>query len=235
MIKEELSGLYKLQEIEGRCETLKQTIKNYPTLKYLHELKKSISNLETTIQNKTQHIDFLENKLKQKEQRISEFYATVKQFEERIYSGEVTTIKELNILKDKQDAARLKIEENEEKALEIMVELDNLTINLPEEEEITNKKKREYSEKRLKTRQEIDRMKDELTKIQKQRQQLEASISPELLDKYHRIKRLKRDPVALVLDGKCGGCMMEVSVMIALEVERYESLICCENCGRILV
>ncbi len=235
MIKEGLSGLYKLQEIESKCETLEQAIKNHPVVKYLHELKKSISDMETKLQSKSKRIAVLKNELKLLEQRINESYATVKQFDERIYSGEVTTMKELNILKEKQDAARRKVEEYEEKAFEIMEELDNLNANFPQEEETTNKKKREYNQKRLKTRREIDKIKDELTMIIKQKQQLETSISPELLDKYHRIRRYKRDPVALVSDGKYNGCMMEVSVMIALDVERHESVICCENCGRILV
>ena len=235
MIKEGLSGLYKLQELEVKCETLEQAVKNHSVVKCLHELKKSINDLEAKLQVKSKRITFLENQLKLMEQRINEAYATVKQFEERIYSGEVTTMKELNILKDKQDTARLKVEEYEEKALEIMEELENLNANFPQGEELANKKKKEYSEKRLKTRLEIDKIKDELTTITKQKRQLETSISPELLDKYHRIRRFKRDPVALVLDGKCNGCMMEVSVMIALDVERHESLICCENCGRILV
>lgn len=235
MIKEELNGLYKLQEIEGRCETLKQAIKRHPVIKYLHELKKNIGDIETILQDKSKRIAFLKNELELAEEKIDESYITVKQLEERIYCGEVTTMKELKILKEKQDAARLKVEEQEEKALKIMEELDNLKVNFPQEEEISNKKKKEYSEKRLKTRREIDKIKEELTMIQKQKQQLETSISPELLDKYHRIKRFKRDPVAFVSDGKCNGCMMEVSVMIALEVERHESLIYCENCGRILV
>ena len=177
----------------------------------------------------------MENELRQAEQIIDKYYTTAKQAEERIYGGEVTTVKELKILEQKRNSAQLKVEEYEEKALEIMEELDYLQANLPKNEEMANKKKKEYNEKRLKTRREIDRIKNELTMIIKQKQQLETGISSELLDKYHRIRRFKRDPVALVSDGKCNGCMMDVSVMIALEVERHESLIYCENCGRILV
>ena len=44
----------------------------------------------------------------------------------RIYSGEVTTIKELSKLKEKHDAAREKVNEYEEKALDIMEELEKM-------------------------------------------------------------------------------------------------------------
>ncbi|HHV19314.1 MAG TPA: hypothetical protein GXZ27_10770 [Thermoanaerobacterales bacterium] len=235
MIKDELSNLFKLQEIEDRCELLKQTLKSHPDLKRLCKLKKDVSETQEQLQDKNKRIHFLENELRQAEQIIDKYYTTAKQAEERIYGGEVTTVKELKILEQKRNSAQLKVEEYEEKALEIMEELDYLQANLPKNEEMANKKKKEYNEKRLKTRREIDRIKNELTMIIKQKQQLETGISSELLDKYHRIRRFKRDPVALVSDGKCNGCMMDVSVMIALEVERHESLIYCENCGRILV
>ncbi|MDD4570391.1 MAG: C4-type zinc ribbon domain-containing protein [Tepidanaerobacteraceae bacterium] len=235
MIREELNGLFKLQEIESRREALEQAIKNHSVEDYMHKLRKIINNLEKTLKEKNKRIIFLKNQLRHTEQKLQESYDMVKQMENRIYSGEVTTIKELNILKEKQDATRGKVEKYEEKALEIMEELENLNIDLPQEKEIAIKKKKEYNEKQLKTRQEIDKIKDELSMIIKQKQELETGISPELLDKYRRIKKFKREPVASVLDGKCSGCMMEVSVMIALEVERHEGLIYCENCGRILV
>jgi hypothetical protein len=41
MIKDELSNLFKLQEIEDRCELLKQTLKSHPDLKRLCKLKKT--------------------------------------------------------------------------------------------------------------------------------------------------------------------------------------------------
>ncbi|NLU10562.1 MAG: hypothetical protein GXW90_06435 [Tepidanaerobacter acetatoxydans] len=236
MIKEELNNLYKLQEVEGQCKMLEKTIKSHPVLKNLSELKKTINNLDTEFKNKKERVNFLKKELKKIEQKTDEYCNMIKQFEERIYGGEVTTIKELKILRDKQDIARLKVKDYEEKAFKMMEELDYLETSLIQEKEIITKKKKEYNEKRLKTCQEIDRIKEELDIILKQKQQLEASISPEILSKYNRIKKVKHNPVAMVLaDRKCSGCMTEISVMIALEVEHCVGLVYCENCGRILL
>jgi|GEM_PF-1263189 len=235
MLQEELSNLYKLQEMQNRFELLKQRLKNHPESKDLYRLKKDADEMETRLQEKNKRIHILEKELHQMERIIDDSYFSIKQVDQRIYSGQVTTVKELKILEEKRKTAHLKVEEYEEKALMIMEELDYLKTSLPQEVELANQKKAQYKEKQLKIKQEIDKIKTELDLLQIQLQQLEASISPELLEKFYKIKRFKRNPVALISDGKCSGCMVEVSVMVALEAKQYKTIVCCENCGRILV
>ncbi len=130
---------------------------------------------------------------------------------------------------------QLKIEKYEERALEILEEIDDLDLSLPKEKQLVAKKKKEYGEKQLQTSREIDKIKAELQVLQGHKRCLKIKISPKLLDKYYKIKKIKRNPVAGVVDGKCSGCMMEISVMLVLEVQRHENIIYCENCGRLLV
>ena len=235
MLKEELLGLSKLQKMEFQFEELEQVLKDHVEDKDISKLQKEINKIEAALENKNKRIELLKKELRRMELKLQELYETVKNMEERIYSGEVTTVKELELLKRKQEDARNKIDELEEKAIIAMDELENLKSIIPKENKMAAEKKKEYDEKRLKSRQEIDKINNELSMIVEQKNQLEKCISPELLKKYYKIKRFKRDPVAEVSDGKCKGCMMEASVMIALDVKRYEHLIYCENCGRILV
>ena len=116
-----------------------------------------------------------------------------------------------------------------------MEELENIKKTFIQKRKEMIKQKAEYDDKRLKISREIDKIKKELTQISNEKQELERSISPELLNKYYKIKRLKREPIASMENGTCNGCMMKVSVMVAHEVKRHEELIYCENCGRILI
>jgi predicted nucleic acid-binding Zn-ribbon protein len=235
MLKEELWNLYKLQELQDRCEMLKEALKSHPDLKHLYKLKKDTNEMQAKLREKNKRIHNLENELLHMEQIIHDSYIAIKHVEERIYSGEVTTVKELKILEEKRNSALLKVGEYEEKALKAMEELDNLKTDLPLEIKLTNQKKTQYREKQLKINEEIGKIKTELTSLKKQLQQLETSISPKLLEKFYKIKKFKRHPVAYITEGKCNGCMMEVSVMVTSEVEQHKRLIYCENCGRILV
>jgi len=235
MLREELYKLYKLQELQDRCEKLEVTLKTYPDLEDLRMLKKDANEMQARLVEKNKRIQDLEAALQQMEQTILSSSSTLRQLEERIYSGEISNVKELKLLEEKCNSVRKKAEEYEEKALLTMEELDNLKKQLPEEVKLTEQKKMQCREKQLKIREEIGKIKAVLSSTKKQLQQLEASISPELLEKFYKIKKLKGHTVALVVDGKCDGCMMEVSVMVAEEGKQYKQIIYCENCGRILV
>ena len=72
---------------------------------------------------------------------------------------------------------------------------------------------------------EITKRKGEVVALAKQ-------VDADLLARYNRIKRNRRDPVAQVIDGKCSGCNMALpsgAVPVAGKVLE------CENCGRLLV
>lgn len=235
MLRDELYNLFKLQELQDRCESLEESLKSHPDLKHLFELKKDANEMRAKLQEKNKRIHDLEKQLRHMEQTVHDSYFAAKQLEERIYSGEVSTVKELKILEEKRNSAIHKAEDYEEKALMAMEELDILKTQLPGEIKLAEQMKTQYREKQLKINEEIGKIKTELGSIKKKLQQLEASISPELLEKYYRIKKLKTHPVAFITEGKCDGCMMEVSVMLAAEVKQHKRIIYCENCGRILV
>ncbi|AYO30305.1 hypothetical protein D2962_06440 [Biomaibacter acetigenes] len=125
--------------------------------------------------------------------------------------------------------------ENDDRALKLMEELEDLKKTLSAEKQEIVIMKREYNQKRLKTLEEIDKINLELERVNEEKKQLKNNISSELLDKYEKVKKQKKEPVAFILNGKCSGCRMDVSVMVIREVNRHESLVYCESCGRILI
>ncbi|MYF73975.1 MAG: hypothetical protein F4175_11535 [Gemmatimonadetes bacterium] len=54
---------------------------------------------------------------------------------------------------------------------------------------------------------------------------------------YNRIRRVVRGGVAIVpvRKGACGGCYRQLSPQRLVEVRRADSIMRCENCGRLLV
>lgn len=72
---------------------------------------------------------------------------------------------------------QLKIEKYEERALEILEEIDDLDLSLPKEKQLVAKKKKEYGEKQLQTSREIDKIKAELQVLQGHKRCLKIKIS----------------------------------------------------------
>lgn len=235
-VNEELILLYEYQTLENRSKVLEASLNNHPALKELGKLKRKINEEKSSIDGKRERFLFLDKELKKVEKKINEFTDEIGQFEERIYSGEVTTIKELNALKDKQELLQDRTKESEESALEMMEEIEILSKEIEKSQKINDTIEKEYSEKRLKTCQELGKIKEEIQSIEVQKAKLENTISPNLLNMYKRIKKNKPNPVAQVIgNSTCGGCMTELSIMIADEVKRSEKVVYCEHCGRILV
>ncbi|HHV82490.1 MAG TPA: hypothetical protein GXX43_02340 [Tepidanaerobacter syntrophicus] len=235
-VKEELILLYEYQTLEKQSKILEASLNNHMALKELGKLKREMSEEKSFIDSKRERFLFLDKELKKVEKKINEFTDEIRQFEERIYGGEVTTIKELNALKDKQELLQDRTKKSEESAIEMMEEIEILSKEIEKSQEIIDTIKKEYSEKRLKTCQELGKIKEELESIEVRKTKLENTISPELLNIYKRIKKNKPNPVAPVIENStCGGCMTELSIMIADEVMRSEKIVYCEHCGRILV
>ncbi|WP_286884267.1 C4-type zinc ribbon domain-containing protein [Aneurinibacillus sp. UBA3580] len=63
----------------------------------------------------------------------------------------------------------------------------------------------------------------------------EASLSPEALALYHRIRENISNPVVEVRRRSCMGCFLPLSVAKMEEWHKGKSLVTCDECGRILV
>jgi len=235
MIADQFQILYDYQKLENRAEKLESELKNHPGKKELHELRKTIEQAEASYNERCAKIGAIKKELAKTELTSKELDGEMKTLEKKIYGGEIKTMKELSKLQEKQETVRKAVEENDEKALKLMEELEGLEKANPGERQEVANMKREYNQKRLKTLEEIDKIKFEIEKVNDEKTQILSNISSELLDKYERVKKQKKEPVAFILNGKCTGCRMDVSVMVSQEVNRHESIVYCESCGRILI
>jgi len=87
--------------------------------------------------------------------------------------------------------------------------------------------KEEYAKEQEAGSPELDRLKKELEEKAKE-------INPRLMERYKKVKKNKKDPVALVIDGKCSGCNMHLPSGDLISYAHSDKIFECENCGRIL-
>lgn len=129
------------------------------------------------------------------------------------------------------------IRKAEDQILELMMEAEGLEANVGKAEEaLREEKKSVEAEKALaKARALEDR--EELKKIESQRKELAASLSPEVLSAYERLRSRHYpagDVMAEARDGRCLGCMMTIRPQLFQEVKAGTSVVFCETCRRIL-
>ena len=67
------------------------------------------------------------------------------------------------------------------------------------------------------------------------REEFAKRIEPAVLSVYDRMQqRFPTDAVAMVKEGTCSGCYMQVAPQLMLQIARGDSLVKCRGCGRIL-
>lgn len=76
---------------------------------------------------------------------------------------------------------------------------------------------------------------EERDRLQAQRQRDEATVGPQVLDHYERVRKARRGvAVAEVRDGLCTACNVLLRPQLYNETRGNASVLTCENCSRIL-
>lgn len=83
-------------------------------------------------------------------------------------------------------------------------------------------------------KEEIAAKAPELKKLNEVKKQCAAKVSPELVKKYDRVRGMHADPLAALNENKCSGCNMSLPTSTVQVIEEGNSIVACENCGRIL-
>ena len=125
--------------------------------------------------------------------------------------------------------------ETEEEILELMEkseqlkdELKDLEVEVAREDEKNAELKSEYREEQKKLKELMDEKK-------KQRSQYLPNISKELSTLYHNwVNRQKSDFVSLGKNGTCGSCRLTIQPQNLKEAQKYEKLVYCTSCKRLL-
>lgn len=87
--------------------------------------------------------------------------------------------------------------------------------------------KEEYAKEQEAGSPEMDRLRNALEEAAK-------NVNQKLMERYQKVKKNKKDPVAVVIDGKCSGCKMQLPSGDLISYAHSDKIFECENCGRIL-
>jgi predicted nucleic acid-binding Zn-ribbon protein len=78
-------------------------------------------------------------------------------------------------------------------------------------------------------------LREELTALESNRNQLTSGVEERALRQYERLFRNKGDNVVVgIVHGVCGGCHMRFPVQLMVSCQAAKELVTCPNCGRIL-
>ena len=177
----------------------------------------------------------LEPRRRQWERSIEQVQERLKALESRLYGGVITNPRELAAAEDERSFLQTQHTDEEDKLLELMVEIDETqsTLDATTEELVRAEGAMEAERPGLET--EESRLVAKLEKLRHERDEAVPQFSAHALTVYERLRQERNGyAVARVARGMCQGCRITLPSAELQRVRNSRELIQCSSCQRIL-
>jgi len=222
--------LYQLQEVELEIESNERTLRQIAS--QLGE-NQAVVRIQTKLALEQQRLEELRGRQHSAEWEIDDITSKLTTAEEELYSGRIRNPKELTNLQHEVDGLRVKRNQLEDKALEIMDQVEFAAASVAAISSELKTVEAEWHSQQQQLSTEMEQLKTTLSDLEHKQQLLLAKINPQSVEFYRELKKQKRQAVARVEQGICRGCRISLPVA-ELQRARSDNLVQCSSCGRIL-
>jgi predicted nucleic acid-binding Zn-ribbon protein len=227
-----VSNLYRMQEIDLDLQSSQARIEEIDTLL---EQDEEIRRARAILSEREAELSEARNANASADHAVTMQREKITQTEKTLYSGSVTNPKELQDLQMESESLRRHLETLEDRYLEAMVRLEQVEQAHLEASEgldvLQQRKARQHSE----LTKEKEMLIDKIARLDEERQAALADVSSEDRALYDDLRiRLAGKALALLKDGVCSACGVELARSKQQEVARGSELIRCSQCSRIL-
>jgi len=222
--------LYELQELDLEIESQEQALSQATS--QLGE-SQAVLKLQSQLQAEQRRLEELRRKQHSAEWEIEGVSTKLSTAEETLYSGQVKNPKELANLQHEVEMFKAKRSQMEDKALEIMEQVELAETDIAKTNKQLEKLKAEWQRQQQALSETVARLKAVLSDLGHKRQLLSAEIPPQAVELYQGLRKERGTAVARVEQGICRGCRISLPTT-ELQQARSGNLIRCSSCGRIL-
>ena len=222
--------LYQLQEFDLEIESNERALSRIAS--QLGE-SQAVVKVQNQLQLEQQRLEELRHKQRSAEWEIDDLETKVTAAEETLFSGRIKNPKELTNLQHEVEALKAKRDQLEEKALEIMDQVEQSETSVARISNQLETLKAEWQRQQQQLSDEMDQLKAILSDLRQKWQLLSEEIEPQAVEFYQELRKEKGTAVVRVEQGICRGCRISLPIT-ELQRARSGNLVQCSSCGRIL-
>ena len=222
--------LYQLQEVDLELESNEQALNR--TVSQIGE-SEAVARTQDKLTAEQQQLEESKRQQQSIEWEIDDLDTKLKSAEEELYSGRVKNPKELTNLQHEADSLKTRRAQLEDKALEIMEQVELATKSVATLENELKLLVSEWQNQQKVLKENLGHIKTVISDLNIKREQIAADIDARTYDAYQQSRKQKKTAVARVEQGICRGCRISLPVN-ELQQVRSGSLVRCSSCGRIL-
>ncbi|MFH1075201.1 MAG: C4-type zinc ribbon domain-containing protein [Candidatus Firestonebacteria bacterium] len=232
MLKNDLEVLLRVQELDTKMDEIEESKADIP--KQLGGQQAALAAAQAALAAVKKNNDDLLKGKKLQELELAAKNAEIKKLQEQQYA-----VKDNNSYAAIKHEIQTRTEEAgklEESIITAMVEDDNCKKKVLESANAVKAEEAKLKQLEAKCVEDGVKLDAEVEIIRKQRNEEAAKMAnTALLKKYEEVRaNVGGLGIAKVDGSSCQGCFMNLRPQEAIEVKRYEKVILCETCGRIL-
>jgi predicted nucleic acid-binding Zn-ribbon protein len=147
---------------------------------------------------------------------------------------EVKTNKEYTAVLHEIEGVEREIRGREDLILAEMEKAETLAVDVKREEEAFKAVEASSRTRLRELEEEGRRLQEQAGRLQADRDTVAATVSPDVLARFHRVAKLRSTGVSEARDGRCSECHMKMRPQMFVDLKRNEEIVECPQCSRIL-
>jgi uncharacterized protein len=230
--------LLRLQEHDTVLSQLRHRRATLPERGALTALAAETKTFDASTAEVQERRDLLAREQKRIEDEVATVESKAEEVDKTLYSGSVTSPRELQAFQDDLQALRRRQAQLEDQVIDYMEQVEPLDAELVQRAEKRQSMTEQAGSLSTGLTDSEEAIDAEIVAVEAERADLAAGLAPELTERYERLRsELGGIAVARLVGTNCGGCHLTLS---AVELDRIrkeppDAIVQCEECDRILV
>ncbi len=227
-----LNALIELQEIDMKLDRLNEERGDLPAI--VNDFKNKIDQGKSSLVSLEKELSDLKIEEKKIELEVKTSSTQLQKYEEQLYL--VKTNKEYDAIANETETTKTKIDENENRLLEIAESIENIKNNISDLKKMLQKTQKELDESNEDLQAKISESSEEENILVQEKNIVCSILTAQQLSTYNRIREAKNGMAVVFCNGGiCTGCFSFIPPQKVVEVKNMKKIFTCESCGRILV
>lgn len=182
-----------------------------------------------------QRLQELEKAQREAEWTADDLAAKIKLLKEKLYGGSTKNPKELLNISHELDTLTVRRNVQDEKALELMAAVEEAQKDLSRGQKHLEQLEKDWQTTQKSLGEEIAQETASVSLLEKQRYVLAASLEPDALELYERLRARKQGTAVVRVErGICLGCRITLTMNEMQRARLGQDLVLCSSCGRIM-
>jgi len=200
----------------------------------VEKIDRNLTAIEKAVSEASTHLEAIKKERRLLEQKLQDSTEKVKKL--KVQLMEIKTNKEYQAMLHEIGHSEETIDQNEERLLMLMDELDQQGLETGGFTKQKDEEKKQLSAEKADLETRISYLGEEVKRLEGEKPKILAELDPQIKKRYDRILAKLHDfGVTHVVDDVCQGCHSRIPPQAALEVKKNDQIIACQACGRILV